>query len=114
MHTARWAHTGPLRRNLHARRPGVNECVRACEVSVSVVSDSLQPHQSARQVLCPGDSPGKNAGVGCHSLLQGISPTQGSNPRLPCLLQGQASPLPLSHLRSPLQAPLCSLNFTPT
>ena len=29
-----------------------------------------------------GDSPGKNTGVGCHALLQGISPTQGSNPGL--------------------------------
>ena len=29
-----------------------------------------------------GDSPGKNTGVGCHSLLQGIFPTQGSNPDL--------------------------------
>ena len=26
-----------------------------------------------------GDSPGKNTGVGSHSLLQGILPTQGSN-----------------------------------
>ena len=30
-----------------------------------------------------GDSPGKNPGVGCHSLLQGIFPTQGLNPGLP-------------------------------
>ena len=29
-----------------------------------------------------GDSPGKNTGVGCHALLQGIFPTQGSNRRL--------------------------------
>ena len=29
-----------------------------------------------------GNSPGKNIGVGCHSLLQGIFPTQGSNPGL--------------------------------
>ena len=29
------------------------------------------------------DSPGKNPGVGCHSLLLGIFPTQGSNPDLP-------------------------------
>ena len=29
-----------------------------------------------------GDSPGKNTGVGCHALLQGIFPTQGSNLRL--------------------------------
>ena len=30
-----------------------------------------------------GDSTGKNTGVGCHALLQGISPTQGSNSGLP-------------------------------
>ena len=30
-----------------------------------------------------GDSPGKNTGVGCHALLQGIFSTQGSNPGLP-------------------------------
>ena len=29
-----------------------------------------------------GDSPGKNTGVGCHALLQGIFLTQGSNPDL--------------------------------
>ena len=49
-------------------------------VSCSVMSDSLGPHgpQPAR-LLCPWDSPGKNSGVGCHALLQGIFPTQGSN-----------------------------------
>ena len=30
-----------------------------------------------------GDSPGKNTGVGCHALLQGIFPTQGLNSGLP-------------------------------
>jgi len=30
-------------------------------------------------LLCPCDSPGKNTGVGCHALLQGIFPTQGVN-----------------------------------
>jgi len=30
-----------------------------------------------------GDSPGKNTGVGCHALLQGIFQTQESNPGLP-------------------------------
>ena len=29
-----------------------------------------------------GDSPGKNTGVGSHAFLQGIFPTQGSNPGL--------------------------------
>ena len=31
-----------------------------------------------------GDSPGRNTGVGCHALLQGIFPTQGE-PRSPAL-----------------------------
>ena len=43
----------------------------------------------------PRDSPDKNNGVGCHALLQGIFPTQESNPRLLCLLQWQADFLPL-------------------
>ena len=30
-----------------------------------------------------GDSPGKNAGMGCHALLQGIFPSRESNPGLP-------------------------------
>ena len=34
--------------------------------------------------------PGKNTGVGCHALLQGIFPTQGPNPCLLCLLHWQA------------------------
>ena len=33
-----------------------------------------------------GDSPGKNIGVGCHALLQGIFPTWGLNPHLSRLL----------------------------
>ena len=39
------------------------------------------------RLLCPCNSPGKNNGVDCHALLQGISPTQGSNLSLLCLLQ---------------------------
>src|SRR5574340_696593 len=39
--------------------------------------DCCPPGSSVR-----GDSPGKNIGVGCHALLQGIFPTQGSNPGL--------------------------------
>ena len=54
------------------------------------MSNSLWPHglQSAR-LLCPWDFPGKNTGVGCQFLLQGIFPTQGLNPRLLCLLHQQ-------------------------
>ena len=34
------------------------------------------------KLLHPWDFPGKSTGVGCHFLLQGIFPTQGSNPGL--------------------------------
>ena len=33
-------------------------------------------------LFCPWDSPGKNIGVGCRALLQGIFLTQGSKPHL--------------------------------
>ena len=74
-----------------------SSCVRFGELlydyvsdSRSVVSDSLRPHglQPAR-LLCPWDSPGKNPGVGCHALLQGLFLTQGSNPFLPPALAGR-------------------------
>ena len=54
------------------------------EISRSVVSDSLRPHGlQPTRLLCPWDSPGNSTGVDCHSLLQGIFPTPGSNPGLP-------------------------------
>ena len=50
----------------------------------SVVSNSLQPKDcSLSGSSVHGIFPGKNIVVGCHSLLQGIFPTQGSNS---CLL----------------------------
>ena len=36
---------------------------------------------------------GKNTGMGCHALLQGIFPAQGLNPCLLCLLNWQAGSL---------------------
>ena len=54
------------------------KCEWVCE-SHSVVSDSLRPHG----LYSPWNSLGQNAGVGSLSLLQGIFPTQGSNPGLP-------------------------------
>ena len=63
--------------------------------SRSVVSHSLWPHGLYRtRLLRPWDSPGKNTGVGCHCLLQGIFPTQGSNPGL---LHCRQTLYPLSH-----------------
>ena len=54
-------------------------CVSVCGCfSLSVVSDSLWSHG----LLCSWNSPGKNTGVGSHSLLQGTFLTHGSNPDL--------------------------------
>ena len=49
--------------------------------SCSAVSDSLRSH--GLYIYSPRNSPGQNTGVGRHFLLQGIFPTQGSNPSLP-------------------------------
>ena len=67
---------------------GRRKSVTACRNQVtSVVYNSLQPHGlSLSRLLSPWDSPGKNNGVGCHSLLWGIVLTQGSNPHLLCPL----------------------------
>ena len=52
-------------------------------VSRSVVAASLRPHGlQPTRLLCPWDFPGQDTGVGCYFLLQGIFPTQGSNPGL--------------------------------
>ena len=56
-------------------------------LSRSVVSNSLWPCvlQPIR-LLYPWNFPDKNTGEGCHFLLQGIFPKQGSNSCLPHLL----------------------------
>ena len=63
-------------------------------VSHSAVS-SLWPHgwQPSR-LLCPWNSPGKNTGVDCHSLLQSIFPTQVSNWVFPALQVDSLPPEP--------------------
>ena len=43
----------------------------------------------------------QNTGASCHFLIQGIFPTQASNPHLLHLLHWQEDSLPLSHLGSP-------------
>ena len=91
------------RMSLHLALSHVRE-----SVSCSVMSNFLQPYglQPAR-LLCPCNSPGKNIGVGSHSLLQGIFATQGSNlGLLHCRqilywLSHQESPMfPMNRLRS--------------
>ena len=67
------------------------------------MSDSLQHHElETAKLLYQWDSPG-NTGVGCCALPnQGLSPTQGLNPRLLHLLHWEADSLPLIHVGSSL------------
>ena len=55
-------------------------------LSHSVMSDSLRRtigmDYGPQGSFVHGASPGRNTGVGCQALLQGIFPTQGSNPGL--------------------------------
>ena len=63
------------------------------------MSDSLRPHRLyPTRLLCPWNSPGNNTGVGSHSLLQRIFPSQGLNPGL---LHCRQILYPLSHQESP-------------
>ena len=69
--------------HLHSSINYTNLSVRVCQVAQSCLTlcnpmDCSPPGSSAH-----GDSPGKNTGVGCHVLLQGIFPTHGLNPGLP-------------------------------
>ena len=81
---------------------GIHICSAAAAAAAAAKSLqsclTLQPHglQSA-MLLCPWDSLGKNSGVGCHVLLQGVFLTQGlklASPAVPVL---QVDSLLLSH-----------------
>ena len=83
-------------------------CTRLCLKPIMAplfVSDSL-PSLGLQPIrfLYPWNFPGKNTGVGCHSLLQGIFLTQGSNPGL---LHCRQILYHLSHQRSPWQYLIC-------
>ena len=59
--------------------------VRAClllQLFLTLRPSKLWP----ARFLCPWNSPGKNTGLSCWALLQGIFPTQGLNPGLLHLL----------------------------
>ena len=73
----------PTPRPLHLGAMPLQACPALCD-----------PMNCSPPGSCPWDSPGKNTGMGCHLLLQGIFPTQGSNQRLLGLLHWQAGSLP--------------------
>ena len=96
---------GGLWRSAHVHPLQGNQWDHVYVLSHSVVSDSVIPWTKAPRLLCLWDSPGKNTGVGCHSLLQGIFLTQGSNLDLLCLLHWQAGSLPLAPPGKPTEEP---------
>ena len=69
--------------SLHAKL--LQSCLSLCNPMDYSLSDSS----------VHGGSSGKNTGVGCHALFQGIFPTQGSSLHLLCFLHWQAGSLPL-------------------
>ena len=69
------------------------ECVSGMSLPTCNPMDCSPPGSSVH-----GISPGKNTGVGCYSLLQGIFHTQGLNP---CRLHWQEDSLRLGHQGSP-------------
>ena len=72
--------------------------ILCCCTVLSHFQLSATPGTVIHQALCPLAFPGKNTGVGCLFLLQGIFPTQGSNLTLLCLLHWQADSLPTEPL----------------
>ena len=72
-----------------------------CERKVKVLVDQSHPALCNAMDCSP---PGKNTGVGCHFLLQGIFPTQGLDPGL---LHCRQILYHLSHQGSP-----CYMNIT--
>ena len=76
-------------------------CVCMCVLNHWAVPNSLLPHGLwPARLLCPWNFLGKNIGVGCHFLVQGIFLTQGRVCLL-CFLHCQVDSLPLGYLGSP-------------
>ena len=63
---------GPGNLMLHIKWPSMQGCFSHIQLLAT-------PWTVASRLLCPWNFPGKNIGVGCRALLQGIFLTQGSN-----------------------------------
>ena len=98
-----------------ATPPSRPTCRRpACIHSRSVVFDSLRPlGLLSTMLLCPWDSPGKDAGAGCHALLQGIFPAQGLNLCLFHLLYGRRVLYPSTNCERHRDMTLLSQRYDP-
>ena len=85
------------------RSPRESEVIQSCPTLYDPLDCSLA------RFLCPWNFPGKNTGVGCHFLLQGIFPTQGLNPGL---LRCRQTLYHLSHQGSPKEGNGYSLLYS--
>ena len=106
------SHTDPLSHYIPSKQISLTHilyplCV--CLVPQSCLT-LCNPMDSLPGSSVHGDSPGKNTGVGCHALLQGIFLTEGSNPGLlHCRLilyhlSHQGSPIFLIHIANTTQS----------
>ena len=88
--------TDPMHMSLNKLQKLVKdrEAWRAAVHGVAKSQTRLSDWSEVR-LLCPWNLPGETTGVSCHFLLQGILPSQGSNPHL---LHWQADSLLLHHL----------------
>ena len=73
------------------KNPSANAVDIRKRVRVKVMSDSLQPHG----LYSPWNALGQNTGMGSLPLLNGIFPTQGSNPGRSPALQVDSLPTEL-------------------
>ena len=90
----------PQNKSFRRKKRFLTDKVTCCHVAcwvASVASSSLRFHVTvARQASLSMGFSRQDTGVGCHAFLQGIFPTQGSNPSFLCLLHWQAGSLPLA------------------
>ena len=77
---------GKTHTHTHSTHTDTHTKHASCPQLLSCVQLFVTPWTVPTRVLCPWDSPGKNTGVGCHALLQGIFPIQESNLHLLHLL----------------------------
>ena len=82
----------------------LKRCYCCCSVAKSCPTLCSPMDWYLARLLCPWDIPGQNSGVGCHCLLHGIFPSQGSNWHLLCLLHWQVCSLPLAAPGKPIRA----------
>ena len=82
-------------------------CVLSCFSHFQLLSTLW----TVARVLCPWESPGKNTGMDCHALLQGIFPTQGSNPTAPVSPALQVHSFPTELLGKPKRYSIYILKY---